>query len=303
MMFHHPPSRIRAILLALLVTFLWSTSWILIKIGLKDVPALTFAGLRYMLAFLILIPFSIQHAHRKAIREMKPSIWGKLVLLGILLYGVAQGAQYIGLDRLPSTSVSLLLNLTSPVVALLGIQLLKENLSRRQWLGVLFNLAGVLVFFGPVQFPASQIWGMVIVVIGMLANSLGAILSRGINRTRQVSPTLVTTICMGIGAVLMLGGGIITEGIPRMTIPVWGIIVWLALVNTAMAFTLWNYTQQTLTAMESTIINSTMLIQIAILSWIFLQESLSGMEILGMILAAAGAVLVQLRNHASNNQA
>lgn len=107
---------------------------------------------------------------------------------------------------------------------------------------------------------------------------------------------------MGIGAVLMLGGGIITEGIPRMTIPVWGIIAWLALVNTAMAFTLWNYTQQTLTAMESTIINSTMLIQIAILSWIFLQESLSGMEILGMILAAAGAVLVQLRNHASNNQ-
>ncbi len=32
MMFHHPPSRIGAILLALLVTFLWSTSWILIKL-------------------------------------------------------------------------------------------------------------------------------------------------------------------------------------------------------------------------------------------------------------------------------
>lgn len=41
----------RAVLQALLVTFLWSTSWVLIKIGLADIPALTFAGLRYVLAF------------------------------------------------------------------------------------------------------------------------------------------------------------------------------------------------------------------------------------------------------------
>ena len=45
----------RAVLQALLVTFLWSTSWVLIKIGLADIPALTFAGLRYVLALLVLI--------------------------------------------------------------------------------------------------------------------------------------------------------------------------------------------------------------------------------------------------------
>jgi len=41
---------------ALLVTFLWSTSWVLIKYGLDEIPALTFAGLRYTAAFLILLP-------------------------------------------------------------------------------------------------------------------------------------------------------------------------------------------------------------------------------------------------------
>ena len=46
-----------AVFQALFVTFLWSTSWVLIKIGLTDIPALTFAGLRYGLAFLCLLPF------------------------------------------------------------------------------------------------------------------------------------------------------------------------------------------------------------------------------------------------------
>ena len=46
---HHLPA-----LQALFVTFLWSTSWVLIKFGLQDIPAISFAGLRYALAFLLL---------------------------------------------------------------------------------------------------------------------------------------------------------------------------------------------------------------------------------------------------------
>jgi drug/metabolite transporter (DMT)-like permease len=53
-----------AVLQALLVTLLWSTSWVLVKFGLADIPALTFAGLRYTVAFLCLLPFtSLPKAH------------------------------------------------------------------------------------------------------------------------------------------------------------------------------------------------------------------------------------------------
>jgi drug/metabolite transporter (DMT)-like permease len=47
--------------------------------------------------------------------------------------------------------------------------------------------------------------------------------------------------------------------------------------------------------MESSIINGTMLIQIAVLAWIFLGEEISPKEIFGMIIAASGALLVQLK--------
>jgi drug/metabolite transporter (DMT)-like permease len=48
--------RSKAILQALFVTMLWSSSIILIKKFLVDVPPLAFTGIRYMLAFLFLLP-------------------------------------------------------------------------------------------------------------------------------------------------------------------------------------------------------------------------------------------------------
>ena len=69
---------------------------------------------------------------------------------------------------------------------------------------------------------------------------------------------------------------------------------WLAVVNTAFAFTLWNHTLRTLTAIESNVMNNTMLIQIALLAWIFLGESLNGRQLLGIALAVVGIAIVQL---------
>ena len=65
----------RAVLQALLVTFLWSTSWVLIKIGLADIPALTFAGLRYVLAFLVLIPLYLRTAQATRLRALTRRDW------------------------------------------------------------------------------------------------------------------------------------------------------------------------------------------------------------------------------------
>jgi drug/metabolite transporter (DMT)-like permease len=72
-------------------------------------------------------------------------------------------------------------------------------------------------------------------------------------------------------------------------------LIWLAVINTALAFTLWNHTLRTVSAIESSIINGTMLIQIAILAWIFICEKITFFEGIGMAIAVVGAVLVQLK--------
>ncbi|MCZ2095583.1 MAG: DMT family transporter [Anaerolineae bacterium] len=288
-------SHMRAVLQALFVTLLWSSSWVLIKQGLEDIPALTFAGLRYTLAFVCLLPLAARRGDLRTLRTLSRRDWRTLAALGLVYYTVTQGAQFLGLERLPAVTTSLLLSFSPVMVALLGIVLLGERITGAQWGGIALYLAGVLVYFYPVNIPSREVAGLVIVLVGVLANAIAAVMGRSINRRRTLSPLAVTVASMGVGSLALLAAGATTGGVPALGAQSWAIIIFLAVVNTAFAFTLWNHTQRTLSAIETSVINNTMLIQIAILAWISLGERLGARAIFGLALAAAGTLIVQLR--------
>jgi drug/metabolite transporter (DMT)-like permease len=281
------------------VTFLWSTSFIIIKWGLVEIPPITFAGLRYILAFLCFIPFVIKKKYVLEIKQLKPVQWKKLILLGFIFYTFTQGAQFLGLSLLPSVTVSLMLNFTPILVAIMGIFLINEKPSILQWSGAILFIIGIITYFIPISLIGSQAIGLIIMFFGVLANAASAIIGRDINRNKNISPIVVTFISMGIGALILLIIGIAMSGIPVISLKTWLFLIWLAAINTAFAFTLWNLTLRSLTAMESSIINGTMLIQIAILAWYFLDENISVQEGIGMIVAAIGAILVQIKREKS----
>jgi drug/metabolite transporter (DMT)-like permease len=287
--------RYRAVIQALFVTFLWSTSWVLIKVGLKDIPALTFAGLRYTLAFLCLLPLAIRSRRLASLHGLPASMWVQLILLGLVFYSFTQGAQFLSLYYLPAMTTNVLLSFTTILVALLGILLLKERPTLLQWGGVVLYLAGVLFYFYPLLLPGGQAVGLVVAGVAVLANALSAILGRHINRTGAIDPMAVTIVSMGSGAAVLLIAGLAVQGLPRLRPVHWALILWLAVVNSALAFTLWNRTLRILSAMESSIINNTMLVQIALLAWLFLGESLTLQQAAGMALVAAGTLIVQIR--------
>jgi drug/metabolite transporter (DMT)-like permease len=286
---------LKAILLALLVTFLWSTSFIIIKWELIEIPPLIFAGLRYFIAFACLLPFVFKKQNITELKRLDWKISLKLFWLGILFYFFTQGAQFLGLYFLPAVTVSLLLNLTPIIVAVLAIFLISETPKLLQWSGMLLFIGGVLIYFYPVLFSEDQILGLIIMIVGILANAISAVLGRDINRGGNINPYIVTVISMGIGSVILLVTGIIIEGLPLLDLTNILYILWLAIVNTAFAFTIWNFTLRSLTAMESSIINGTMLIQIAVLAYLFLGEEISLKEGIGLVLAGLGAILVQLK--------
>jgi drug/metabolite transporter (DMT)-like permease len=286
--------RFRSILQALFVTFLWSTSWVLIKVALHEIPPLTFAGLRYTLAFIVLLPGL--WTQRTAIRALPARDWGRLALLGLVYYTMAQGGQFVTLNHLEAVTFSLLLNFTSVLVAFFGIIALREIPSRRQWGGIIVFIIGVLVYFLPVSGSSGGALGFALAAFTVGANATAAVLGRSVNRTRAISPTVVTATSMGIGALSLLGIGVVGQGLPPLSPTAWLIIVWLALVNTALAFTLWNRSLQNLSAVESSVINNTMLVQIAVLAWLFLGEQLVLREMIGLILAAGGILIASLKS-------
>lgn len=296
----HLPHYRAALFQALLVTFLWSSSWVLIKVGLADIPALSFAGLRYGLAFACLLPFALHPKQRQSLRQLTGQRWALLVCQGVLYYAIVQGAQFLSLAYLPAATASLMLNFTTLVVAGMGMLWLNEHPGKIGWLGILLSIGGGLIFFYPVKIPAGQVIGLAIALVGTLANAGAAVLGRYINHHLQIPPLMTTTIGMGVGGSILLAGGAAVQGVPLLGWKSWMVILWLAVINTAFAFTLWNHTLRTLPAMNSTLINNTMLVQIALLAWIFLGESLSLQEICGMALAGLGTVVVQLGPRANH---
>lgn len=247
---------VRAVFQAVLVTVLWSSSWVLIKEGLNDIPPLTFAGLRYVLASTFLIPITLHQSGLATVRQIAHRNWGYLATFGIVQYTLTQGAQFLSLAYLPATTVSLLLAFTPALVALLGIVMLQEQLSRIQWAGIILFLAGAIIYFGPVRLSEGEQYGLLIGTLGVLANAAQQLLGRYINRDQMHSALLVTAISMTFGSVILLAAGIASEGFPTITLKSWAIIIWHAVINTAFGFWLWNHTQRSLLAVESSVINN-----------------------------------------------
>lgn len=299
-----PSPQVLAVLQAVFVTSLWASSWVLIKFGLRaSLPALTFAGLRYVLAFLCLMPFVLSNpTHRAALRAFTRADWGRLALLGIVYYTLTQGSQFLSLAYLPAAMVSLLLNLTPLVVGLFGIVFLREHPSSGQWLGIALTLIGVMLYFFPLNVAELHSFGLLVALGGVFSNAASSVLGRQANRLANSSPLIITFVSMGIGSILLLAAGIMIQGFGALDLQGWLLIAWLAIVNTAFAFTLWNHTLRTLSAVESSIINSLMMPQIAILAFVFLGEALNGKEIAGLILVSLGVIVVQLQKKQVQSQ-
>ncbi|MES0361639.1 MAG: DMT family transporter, partial [Anaerolineales bacterium] len=187
-------SHTKAVFQALFVVFLWATSWVLIKIGLQDIPALTFAGLRYTLAFLCILPFVLLSRQMRSVGKISKRTWWQLLGLGLLLYTITQGAIFLTLYYLPAVTVNLLWSFSTVMVALMGIIWLAENPTRFQWVGVLLATFGAVIYFYPATLLTNQLLGVLIAVVGVLANAGASILGRDVNRKGNIHPMTVTTI-------------------------------------------------------------------------------------------------------------
>lgn len=287
-------THIHAILQALLVTLIWSSSWILIKLTIEAIPPLTFAGLRYSIAILFLIPALLKN--KTVIHRLTHQQWGRLILLGVFYYALTQGGQFLTLKYLETTTFSLLLNFSSVFIAILGIFFLHEKPAPLQWGGLVVFLAGVVLYFSPFTTDGGLSIGYLLAFCTVLANSISALLGRAINRKKDIPPVVTTGISMGVGAALLLITGLLSEDFPTISPGNWGIILCLASINTAFAFTLWNKTLQELSAMESGIINNAMLVEIALLSWIFLGDAFTIRNWVSLLIASGGMVMVNLKS-------
>jgi drug/metabolite transporter (DMT)-like permease len=282
-----------ALIWAFIVTFLWSSSYILVKIGLTELPPLTLVAIRYVTASAILIPLAIMKREANKIKDTKTIL--KLAFLGVSGITIAQGLQCIGLYYLPAVSVTFILNFTPIIVLGLSAVILKERPTPSQIVGLGLVLIGAYLFFNAPLSTYNTI-GIILTLSSGIAWATYLVSSRLLLTKEDLNPLAMTAFSMGFGASLLTITAFSIEHVSKISIQGWSIILWLGIVNTALAFFIWNYALQKIEAFEISILQNTMLIQIALLSWFFLNEQLTTIKLISMALVFIGVLLVQLKN-------
>ena len=285
-------ARLFAIMEAYLVTFLWSSSYVLVKMGLAQLSPLTLVALRYLIASIILVPLALARGEATLLKER--SNWLKMVFLGLTGYTVAQGLQCLGLFYLPAVSVTFILNFTPVIVLVLGVAFLGEYPTLLQLVGMGLVLMGAYLFFNA-PLSAHTLRGVAITLISGLGWAAYMVSGRLMFLREKISPLGMTAFSMGFGTVILAAAAFSLEGLSAISLSSWGIVIWLGVVNTALAFFLWNHALQRLEAFEISVLQNTMLVQITVLSWLFLGEELTVMKLIPMALVFVGALIVQLR--------
>ena len=217
-----------------------------------------------------------------------------MVFLGLFGYTIAQGLQCVGLFYLPAVSVTFILNFTPVIVLILGVVFLREYPTLLQLGGMGLVLLGAYLFFNA-PLSDSSLLGVLITLISGIGWATYLVSVRLLFVNEKINPLGLTAFSMGLGTIALSLVAFYIEGLSGISLTSWAIIVWLGVVNTALAFFLWNHALQRLEAFEISVLQNTMLVQIAILSWIFFGEQLTVMKVIPMALVFVGALIVQLR--------
>jgi drug/metabolite transporter (DMT)-like permease len=285
-------ARVVAIGEGLLVSGVWASSFVIIKVGLVHLGPLTLAGVRYFTAFVLL--FSLMGLTGGLARNPAPGHWRRLFLLGLFAYPLSNGALFWGLQYVPATTGAFLHSLLPLPSLFLALVWLREVPSRTQVVGLAVALAGSALFFLP-GLSAGDPLALAVISFGVLAFGVFVVLTRSLARTGLVPTLPLTTLPLGFGGGLLLVVALPLEGASSPSLEGWVAVLWLAVVNTALAYLLYNHCLRVLTALESNVLLSLSPLGTALLASLLLGERVTQVQVIGLVVAMAGTLLVQWR--------
>ena len=135
----------KARLVWLILCGIWGSTWLFIKLGLADLPPLTFAGVRFVIACAILfVIIRLRNVHLPRAR----ADWILLSISGILSFGLNYGLVFWG-EQYITSGLAALLQATLPAFGLVfaHFYLPGERLSWARIGGVVLGVCGVGVVF------------------------------------------------------------------------------------------------------------------------------------------------------------
>ena len=290
----------QTIFLAVIACLLWSSAFVGVKIGLKYHSPLQFAGIRFIISGLMLIPLVFDFRRFK--KEVSEN-FGYVVLIAFLQIVLQYTFFYIGVSLMPASISAMIVGSSPLFVALVAHFSISGD--RMDWYksgSIFIGILGVAVItLGRNSIPSGAHIAITGVVLLLLNNLTSGITNVVVARKKQtISPMILTSSSLFIGGLALFVISIPFEGLHYQVFPTeyYVALGWLSFLSAA-AISIW-YTllrRPKVKVSELNIWKFLIPVSGAILSWLILpDESPDLISVLGMILIASSLLILNLQN-------
>ncbi len=275
------------------LVLVWSSTWVVIAVGLEDVAPFFGAGLRFTLAGVGVLGAAA--AMRRPLRTDA----ALAALIALLPFATTYGLIYWAEQYVPSGLTAVLFGVLPLYVALLSVVFLpQEHLSARLLGGVVVALGGLVLAFGESLHLGSgtkTALAAAAVVVSPLASAIGNV---AIKRRGHGADPLV------LNGWAMVGGGLVLLAVSAPTED-WGATVWsaatlgsiayLAILGTGFTFVTLTVLLHELPAMTISFISLIIPFGALALGALVRDETITAAAVGGAALVASGIAVAQLR--------
>ena len=240
------------ILAALFCTyFIWGSTYLAIKFGIESFPPFMMAGLRFVVAGVIL------YAVMRLLGSPNPTRkqWLAATIIGILLPAIGNGTvTYV--QQTISSSVAALSIATAPIWMAIFSSIWGHHISRREWLGIAIGLCGIVLLNIGGSLHGDYI-NAALLIFAAASWSFGSVWSKHLDLpTGLMAPA--SQMLMG-GIALMIVSTLHGESYPSViSAKSWGAMLFLVVLGSLVAYSAYQYllkNVRTLVASSNTFVN------------------------------------------------
>ncbi|MFC3503929.1 EamA family transporter [Micromonospora krabiensis] len=271
---------------AVLVAAIWGVNFVVVEVGLRDLPPLVLTALRFVVVAVPLVFF----VPRPTARARYVIAYG--LVLGVLKFGVLFSAMALGMG---AGLASLVLQAQALASVVLAALLLRERPARRQIAGVLVGSAGIGVLAASGGGHTTAI-GFALTLFAAASWAVANIVVRASGETRPISLLVWSSLVpplplFGLAAVVD-GPQVVLDSLLGLSWQALAAIGYVAYVSTLVGFGLWNHLIGRYSVAR--IAPFSLLVPVFGLtaSWLFLGERMTGAEAVAALIVLVGLALV-----------
>jgi drug/metabolite transporter (DMT)-like permease len=287
-----------ALIVWLILSVIWGTTWIFIKLGLRDLPPFTFAGIRFLVAASLL--WLIVLWRRQAVPRGN-SDWLMIAWTGFIAFAVNYGLIFWG-EQYITSGLAAVLQSTIPAFGLViaHFHLPAERITMRKMAGVVLGMAGTaVIFYDQMTVEGTDaLWGSMALVISSGCVAYSNVLVKA--RCRHIETATLAAGQMTFGLVPLLLVGTVWEGNPfrlQWTTQALVSLLYLALIGSAVAFFLYYWLVKLIEVTKTMLIALVTPVIALLIGMITLSEDVTWRIVLGSaaILAGISMIVIERR--------